>query len=39
MSKDSLQADWEAYWLRTVLEDRAESAPAPPSAPAEEAGR
>jgi hypothetical protein len=30
MSKDSLQAHYEAYWLLTVLEDRAESAPAPP---------
>jgi hypothetical protein len=27
MSKDSLQAHFEAYWLQTVLEDRAESAP------------
>ena len=38
MSTDSPRADWEAYWLRTVLEDLAESAPAPPPA-AEEAER
>ena len=31
MSKDSLQAHFEAYWLQTVLEDRAESAPPPPA--------
>jgi hypothetical protein len=29
MSKDSPQAHFEAYWLQTVLEDRAESAPPP----------
>jgi hypothetical protein len=34
MSKDSLQAHFEAYWLQTVLEDRAESAP--PPAPVDE---
>lgn len=36
MSKDSLQAHYEAYWLQTVLEDRAESAP--PPAPVEPEG-
>jgi hypothetical protein len=38
MSKDSLQAHFEAYWLQTVLEDRAESAPPPATAPACEPG-
>ena len=38
MSKDSLQAHFEAYWRQTVLEDRAESAP-PPAATDDEAER
>ena len=38
MSKDSLQAHFEAYWLQTVLEDRAESAP-PPAAAERDADR
>jgi hypothetical protein len=36
MTKDSLQAHLEAYWLTTVLEDRAESAPPPADDEAEQ---
>jgi hypothetical protein len=39
MSKDSLQARFEAYWLQTVLEDRAESAPPPAAVADHEAKR
>jgi hypothetical protein len=38
MSKDSPQAHFDAYWLQTVLEDRAESA-TPPAGTDDEAER